>query len=213
MMPRSVRLAFLWTTLLSPVGAAPAGAERDGGGAQAWAFDVTAFAYFLPDEADYVQPTVRADRGSLHLEGRYAYEDRNTFSLFAGWRAAMGRALQLEVTPMVGLVVGRTDGFAPGLELTLSWGPLEVYSESEYVLPFGDAESSFFYAWSELGVRPADWLRVGLVAQRTRRYRAAREVSLGPMLGVAIGRLEATLYVLDGGNSGPFAAVSVGVRL
>jgi hypothetical protein len=211
MMLRSVRLAVLWTTLLSPAGAAAAGAERDGGGA--WAFDVTAFAYFLPDEADYVQPTVRADRGSLHLEGRYAYEDRRTFSLFAGWSAAMGRALRLEVTPMIGVVAGRTDGLAPGLELTLSWGPLELYSESEYVLPLGDAGSSFFYAWSELGVRPADWLRVGLVAQRTRQFRAAREVSLGAMLGVAVGRLEATLYVLDGGSSGLFAAVSMGASL
>ncbi len=32
----------------------------------------------------------------------------------------------------------------------------------------------------------------GRRAQRTRRFRAAREVSLGPMLGVAINRLEAT---------------------
>jgi hypothetical protein len=81
------------------------------------------------------------------------------------------------------------------------------------MLSFGGAASSFFYAWSELGVWPTGWLRVGLVAQRTRQFHAPREVSFGPMLGVAIGRLEATFYLLDGGNGRPFAAVSLGLSL
>jgi hypothetical protein len=208
-----VRLAFLCVTLVSPAGVVATDSGSDGSGAPRWAFDVTTFAYFLPDEADYVQPTVRAHRGSLHLESRYAYEDRKTLSLFAGWSAAMGRAPRVEVTPMAGVVAGRTDGFAPGLELTLSWGPVELYSESEYVVAFGGAGSSFFYAWSELGVRPARWLRLGVVAQRTRRYHAPREVSFGPMLGVAIGMLDATVYLVDGASAGPFAAVSITLRL
>jgi hypothetical protein len=178
-----------------------------------WALDVTTFAYFLRDQPDYLQPTVTADRRSLHLEGRYAYEDQDTFSLFVGWNAAMGSALQLEVTPMVGVVVGPTNGIAPGLELTLTWRAVELRSESEYVLAFGGAEASFFYAWSELSLRPARWLRVGLAAQRTRRFHAPREVTFGPMLGVTVGRLEATLYVFDRGSAPPFTALSVGLSL
>ena len=38
---------------------------------------------------------------------------------------------------MAGVVVGRTDGLAPGLELTLSWPRFELYAESEYVLDLG----------------------------------------------------------------------------
>lgn len=212
-MLRGLGLAFLWTTLASLSSAVAAAGGRDGGEAPRWAFDVTAIAYFLPEEADYLQPRLTADRGSLHLESRYAYEDRKTFSLFAGWRVTTGQAPRLEVTPMAGVVAGRTDGVAPGLELTLSWGPVELYSESEYVLALSGTASSYFYAWSELGVRPAGWLRVGLVAQRTRRHHAPREVSFGPMLGVAIGRFEATVYVLDGGSARPFAALSVGLSL
>jgi hypothetical protein len=207
MMLGSVGAALLWTALAAPAGAGPDRATP------AWAFDVTTFAFFLPDEPDYLQPTVSADRGSLHLEGRYAYEDRNTLSLFAGWTAATGKALQLEVTPMVGIVAGRTDGVAPGLELTLSWGPVELHSESEYVLVFGGAGASFFYAWSELGFRPASWLRVGLAVQRTRRIHAPREVTFGPMLGVTLGKLEATFYVFDRGSERRFAALSVGLSL
>jgi hypothetical protein len=125
----------------------------------------------------------------------------------------MGDAPSLEVGPMVGLVAGKTDGVAPGLELTLSWGPLELYSESEYVLAFGGAESSFFYAWSELGLRPVDWLHVGLAAQRTRRFHSPREVSFGPMLGVTLGKLEATFYVFERGTAQRFTVLSVRLSL
>jgi hypothetical protein len=38
--------------------------------------------YMLPDESDYIQPTIRIDRGWLHLETRYVYEDRHSLSFF-----------------------------------------------------------------------------------------------------------------------------------
>jgi hypothetical protein len=211
MMLRRGKVALLWAILIAPARAAEAGGQdrADPG----WTLDVTTFAYLLPDEPDYLQPTATADRRSLHLEGRYAYEDRNTFSLFVGWNAAVGKAARLEVTPMVGVVAGRTDGIAPGLELTLSWGPVELHSESELVLAFGGAGSSFFYAWSELGLRPAKWLRAGLAVQRTRRVHAPREVTFGPMLGVTVGRLGAAIYVFERGNAQPFAAISVTLSL
>jgi len=212
MMPLSVAVAILFATW---VGASPDVADeaKDSRAARAWTFGVTAFAFFLPDEPDYLQPTVSADHGSLHLESRYAYEDRNTVSLFAGWNATMGKALTLEVTPMVGVVAGRTDGIAPGLELTLSWRLVELHSESEYVLAFGGAGSSFFYSWSELGLRPVHWLRAGLAVQRTKRFHSPREVSYGPMLGVTIGKLEATFYVFDRGSARRYVAFSVSLSL
>jgi hypothetical protein len=211
MMLRSVKFALLWAISISTAYAVEAG--EHGRADRGWAFDVTTFANFLRDQPDYLQPTVTADRRSLHLEGRYAYEDHDTFSLFVGWNAEMGRALRLEVTPMVGVVVGSTDGIAPGLELTLTWRAVELHSESEYVLAFGRAEASFFYAWSELGVRPARWLRVGIAAQRTRRFHAPREIAFGPMLGVTVGQLEATLHVFDRRSAPPFAALSVTLSL
>jgi hypothetical protein len=210
-MLRGVNVALLSAILISPARAVEAGGHV--GAEPGWTLDVTTFAYFLPDQPDYLQPTVSADRRALHLEARYAYEDRNTFSLFVGWNAAVEKALRLEVTPMIGVVAGRTDGIAPGLELTLTWGPTELHSESEYVLAFGGADVSFFYAWSELGLRPARWLRVGVAVQRTRRVHAPREVSWGPMLGITVGKLEATLHVFDRGSARPFAALSVTLSL
>jgi hypothetical protein len=211
MMRRSVKVAILWAASISAAGAeTPA---SDGQAGRAWVFDVTAFAWFLPHDPDYLQPTVTADRGALHLEARYNYEDIETFSLFVGWNAAVGESLKLEVTPMLGFVGGNTVGIAPGLELSLSWGPLELRSESEYVLPFSGLGSSFFYAWSELGVHPTEWLRAGLAEQRTRRFHSPHEVSWGPMVGFTLGKLDAAFYALEPWSSQRFAAISLGLSL
>jgi len=47
----------------------------------AWTFTVAAYAYTLSDDRHYVQPTVTADHGWLHLEARGNYEALNTGSV------------------------------------------------------------------------------------------------------------------------------------
>ena len=42
--------------------------------AQEWSVRGAAATYVLPDEENYVQPTVAVDRNALHLEARYNYE-------------------------------------------------------------------------------------------------------------------------------------------
>ena len=61
--------------------------------------------YFLDDESDYIQPTVFADRGRLHVEARYNYEDRETGSLWAGYNLTGGEAVTFEFTPMIGVAL------------------------------------------------------------------------------------------------------------
>jgi hypothetical protein len=38
-----------------------------------WQVEVSAFGYFIAGEDDYLQTTIAADRGRLHLEARYNY--------------------------------------------------------------------------------------------------------------------------------------------
>ena len=94
---------------------APAAAEET-----SWSFSLSAYTYIVPDDV-YVQPTARADRGRLHLEARYNYEELETLSVFAGWTFASEGELEASLTPMLGLVAGETDGLAPGLEFDLGW--------------------------------------------------------------------------------------------
>ena len=47
---------------------------------------------------------------------------------------------------------------------------------------------SYSYAWSELGLKAAEWLRLGAAAQRTRAYGGEREMQRGPFAQATWGR-------------------------
>ena len=92
----------------------------------AWEFNASVFGYFPPEDTDYGQPTVMADRGALHLETRYNYEGIDTGSAWVGWNVGVGDALRLDATLMAGGVFGKTKGVAPGYELTRLLGLLRA---------------------------------------------------------------------------------------
>jgi hypothetical protein len=180
-------------------------------GNRSWSVDGEAYFYFLDGGGDFVMPIVAADRGSLHLEGRYQYEDFDTASLWVGWNFATGSRLHLELVPMVGVVFGNTDGAAPGLEATLSWKTFELYSENEYVFDAEGAEGDFFYSWSQLSWQALSWLTVGLSTQRTRMYDSELAIDRGLFATVAAGAVEISLFGFDLDGEDPFAILSVGL--
>ena len=178
---------------------------------EAWQIGVSAALYALPDEENFVQPTVRADRSRLHLEARYNYEDRDTTSLFAGANFTWGTERTLALTPLLGAVAGETDGIAPGLEADFTAGLFEAYAEAEYLFDLDDSASSYLYAWSELSVWPTERWRAGLVGQRTRVYRTEREMQRGLLLGLSFRRVEGTVYLFNPGDDDAFTVVSLGL--
>jgi hypothetical protein len=164
---------------------------------KAWSFSVSAYTYIVPDSREYVQPTVTADRGWLHLEARYNYEALETGSAWVGYNFAGGKKLAWEFTPMLGGVFGDTTGIAPGYKGSLSWWKLELSSEGEYVFDTRDSSGSFFYNWSELTLAPVEWFRFGLVTQRTRAYQTDREIQRGLLAGFSFKRVDFTTYVFN----------------
>lgn len=165
--------------------------------AAAWSFSASAYTYLVPEDRDYVQPTFTADHGWLHLEARYNYEDLDTGSVWIGYNFSVGEKLSLQFTPMLGGVFGNTTGIAPGYEGTLSWWQLELYSEGEYVVDPGDSSASFFYTWSELSWSPVDWIRVGLVVQRTKLYETDFDIQRGFLVGLTYKHVDFTTYVFN----------------
>jgi hypothetical protein len=162
-----------------------------------WSFTASALAYFVPDDREYVQPTFTADRGWLHLEGRYNYEDLNTGSAWFGYNFSTGEKVTLEVTPMVGAVFGNTNGIAPGYKATLGWRKLSLYTEGAVLFDSSETSDSFFYTWSELTYAPVDWLRFGAVIQRTKLYKTEFDVQRGLLAGVSYKSLDFTSYVFN----------------
>jgi hypothetical protein len=179
--------------------------------AQSWSFRLSGNMYFLPDEENYLQPTFAADRDALHLESRYRYEDDRSVSFLAGWNLEFGDTFKLVLTPMFGGVTGRTTGIVPALEGHIAWKRLEFYSEGEWVVNVGDTTNSFFYNWSELSVWTTEWLRAGVVTQRTRAYSSPRDIQRGLLVGAAGSKVEGTLYFFSPGSVDWFVVGSIGV--
>ncbi|HKT79487.1 MAG TPA: hypothetical protein VJP86_04665 [Vicinamibacterales bacterium] len=194
----------------SPAGAA-AGPSQPASPAAPWSFQLAGASYLLPHDDDYVQPTVTADRGALHLESRYNYEDRHSLSAFLGWNTAVGRRVQLELTPMIGVVGGDTEGVIPALALSLAFRRVELYSENELVVDVNETDDSYFYSWSEFSVWPVEWLRAGVVGQRTKALQQSRDLQRGILAGVAFGAIETTAYFFNPGADDHYVVFSVGL--
>ena len=79
-----------------------------------WSFYASSYSYIVPDGGSYLQPTVTADRGRLHLEARYNYEALETGSVWVGCNFSGGGQLAWEFTPMLAGVLGKNSGAAPG---------------------------------------------------------------------------------------------------
>jgi hypothetical protein len=175
------------------------------------AISASLLAYWLPDGDRFTAPTVAFDRGKLHLEARYNYENLNTTSGWVGYNSHFGDAISVEFTPMLGFVSGDTNGIAPGYHLTIGWRVFDFYTEGEYVFDRDDHSDSFFYSWSELAWSPRDWLRLGLAAQRTRVYRSERDLQPGFLVGVSLGAISLGAYVFNPDRDDPTYVASLAV--
>lgn len=184
---------------------------EEGAGEEGWAFDLTGYFVDPPDDDPYGSAILRADRGALHLEARYNYEDLDTGSLWGGWTLAWSGEVEVSVVPMLGAVFGHTQGVAPGLELDVVWKALELYVEAEYVFDVDGQDDSYFYMWAEFTVSPTEWLSLGLVAQRTRAYDTDVEVDRGLLVGFHVRSVSATVYVFNLDRDDPYVMIGVGI--
>ena len=176
-----------------------------------WNFSAWAEMFIIPGEEDFFNPTFYARHNTLHLEGRYNYEDRNTVSLWAGHRFKFGKEVTFVVVPMAGIVFGNTNGLAPGLETEIVYHKFDFYSESEYVFDFESKENNFFYLYSELALRPIQPLRTGIIAQRTKLFQTEHEVQRGLFAEDYFGRFRAGVFYFNPFDSDNFWIASFSV--
>lgn len=186
------------------------GQGNEGSETPDWEFNATSNFYFIPDDF-FIVPVISADKNKLHLEARYNYEDRETFSGWAGYNFSGGEQLEYLITPMIGGVFGRTDGIAPGLKVTLTYKRFELYTESEYVIDPAASENNYFYNWSELTYSPNEKFWFGISGQRTRLYQTDLEIQRGLFGGFAIKNWTLATYLYNIGFDDPFIIVSLSV--
>jgi hypothetical protein len=192
--------------------AQPAPQDDTASTAPAWSFAVTAYPTDVRGGENYTSVVAAADRDALHLEARYNYESIGARSAFVGWTFAGGKQVTWSITPLVGGAWGDIRAFIPALEAAAAWGPFDCYVEAEYVRDNADRTGSYTYAWSELGWRPAEWLRVGLAAQRTRAYGGERDYQPGPFGQLTWGPVTLGGYWFNPGAHDQVFVGAVGVK-
>jgi hypothetical protein len=175
-----------------------------------WSFAVEAYYYILPNEKNTTTIIGYADYKAFHSEIRYNYEDMQTVSVFGGYRFNTGHSFIVEVTPIIGLAAGNTDGVIPGLLLNLTWKKFDFYSESEYVMNFEGNENNYFYTWSELGITPFNNFRTGISANRTRLIHSNLDFQRGIFIQYTFRKLTAGFHYFNPLTSESYGIITVG---
>jgi hypothetical protein len=174
---------------------------------RAWEFSTELNFYFFSD--DFITlPVIKADKNWLHLEARYNYEDLNTFSGWVGYNFIGGNDFEYSLTPMVGGVVGESNGVAPGFEATLTYKGFELYTESELFIDL-EYDNDFVYAWTDISYSPKDWLWFGISGQRTRLYESGLDIQRGLLVGGGYKSIELTTYFYNPGSDDTFILLAL----
>jgi len=173
---------------------------------------VTGYYYAIPHESDYGVGVASLNRGALHLEARYNYEANRSASLFAGWNFAGGESVTFQVTPLIGGLFGETHGVVPGIEAAVAYRDVDAYVEAEYVRDLRNSNDSYFYAWSEIGWKPVQWLRVGLVGQRSREVNNGRDLQRGAFVQLIVDKVTLGIYGFNPDSSSRYLIVSLGAQ-
>jgi hypothetical protein len=165
--------------------------------------------YAMRDQADFTVVVASLSRGPLRFEARYNYEAKSATSAFAGWKFAGGDAVTYEVTPIAGVLFGSAHAAIIGVEASVAYRSFDAYVEAEYVDDWNDRADRYVYAWSELGWRPLEWLRLGLVGQRTRVVHNERDLQRGAFVQLVAGGVTLGLFVFNPDAASRYAIVSV----
>ena len=178
--------------------------------ANPWEYNVIIDGYLVPQGPSYASPTFVAKHDTLHLEARYNKEAQRTGSLWAGYNLSVGKRVVLDATPMIGGVFGDVNGIAPGLEFTVTYKNVELYSENEYIFDMATKSGNFFYTWTQLAYSPLEWFRFGYVVQRTRAYQTPLDIQRGLLVGISYKKVDFTTQVFNVGQADPTVVLSLG---
>jgi hypothetical protein len=70
---------------------------------------------------------------------------------------------------------------------------------------------SYLYAWSEIGFRPLEWLRIRIAGQRTNTYNSDRDIRRGPFAQVTWRQVTLGGYWFNPGSSDQVVVGLIGV--
>ena len=175
-----------------------------------WVTTLSTYWIEPPYSSGYLSAIATGDRGPLHVEAHWAYEARDTLSLFVGKSFPVAGDISGTITPRLGVAGGDEQGLIPAVNLALDWKKLSFYTDFEYMIGLSSDTSDFLYSWSELQWAFSERFSAGIVGQRTHTYAQDLEVDHGLMASMALGKVRATGYVFNLDESHPYFMLAVG---
>lgn len=180
--------------------------------ARPWEISATAYPTWVRDGENYTSGVVSANRGWLHLQARANYESVGARSAFIGYNlTGESGDLAWRLTPLLGGAWGSINAIVPGLLASAAYKRVDVYVEAEHVDDRAAGSGAYLYAWTELGVQAAAWLRLGAAAQRTRAYGTSRSLQRGPFAQATWGPVTVGAYWFSPGADAQVVVGTIGV--
>jgi len=190
---------------------ADAAVDTDGAESPKLSASITGSYYAMRDQPDFGVGVAAVNRGSLRFEARHNYEAQGATAALIGWKLAGGEAVTYEITPLAGVLFGSAHAGIAGVEASFAYSSVDAYVEAEYVADREHHADSYFYAWSELGWRPVEWLRVGIVGQRTHVLRNDRELQRGGFAQFTVAKVTLGIFVFNPDAASRYTIATVGL--
>jgi hypothetical protein len=156
-----------------------------------------------------VTPQVWIYLKDYYFEARYNYEDLKTFSLYFGKSFYTGKKASIEITPMVGGVVGTINGISPGLNFSLDYLRFSTSTQTQYTFDLKNSGSSFYWDWTNFSFGLGKHFGLGGSVQIYRPQSGEATIDAGPMINFKIGSLQLEAFSYNFWQEQPLWALGV----
>jgi len=134
-------------------------------------------------------------------ELRYNYEDVETVSMHFGKKFGFKEMSALEITPVVGIVLGNLNGGSAGSVIEVNLNKFCFFSEPQYVFSFHEQADSYIYSWTEVSYEVFSFLYAGIALQQTKSYSLPNVFEPGVMAGFSIKNFDIPIYCFSPASS------------
>ncbi len=133
----------------------------------------------------------------FYLEGRYNYENINTFSLYVGRSISYNNKVYFDFIPMIGGVIGKTNGISPGFNFQLDYKNFSTFTEFQYTIDLKNTYNSFFWDWTRFSFNIFKYVNIGGAIQILDEDIGNLSFKVGPMIGFIYKKFEFEFYTYN----------------
>lgn len=130
-----------------------------------------------------------------YTECRYNYEQGQTVGCSAGKSFSKEGGLSYTITPLAGILGGKTQGVTIGLNTLFNYKSLSFSSFIQHATGFEKGKDAFLFSWSELNYHVMKHLTVGLTIEQTYFYSASDKWEPGMQMAISAGNWSFPLYL------------------